>query len=301
VFVYQPGTTTDFTGTAYNAKSGGSSISNGFVTNSQGEAEAWFDTPQSVDIAVTDNSGTAYYPAAPSTLIPFAPITEANWDLEPAREDRPISIGVVGDITTVTNAVQTALAGATGRWTDAGHRHAKEVSSANPHGVGDHFDTTRTLFLPINDGVVLDGGTLTTIGTAPDIIRVITLADAASQGGAWAVTLDDYTSGAISYQIYFSPLSAVLAANVRWSVDCKSVAGGGGLAAAGTTTTLTHTGTSEAVNSLIKGTLTSSTVTPGSTTDLFMINVRRLGGDGLDTFAGTINLVGVLLSYGASQ
>src|SRR6266545_8386414 len=111
VFVYQPGTTTDFTGTAFNAKSGGGSISNGFVTNSQGEAEAWFDTPQSVDIAIKDNSGTAYYPATPAIPITFTTITEANWDLEPAREDLPASVGVVGDITSWTIATQTGLAG----------------------------------------------------------------------------------------------------------------------------------------------------------------------------------------------
>ncbi len=92
VFVYQPGTTTDFTGTAFNAKSGGGSIANGFTTNNQGEAEAWFDTPQSVDLKVTDNAGTAFYPATPSSPFAFTSVTEANWDLEPAREDSPTAI-----------------------------------------------------------------------------------------------------------------------------------------------------------------------------------------------------------------
>lgn len=124
--MYQPGTSTDFTGTAYNAKSGGGSLANGFVTNNQGEAEAWFDTPQSIDVFVTDNSGAAYYPGSPTTPRPFSSFTESNWDLEPAREDHPTAAGLAADeVAAIINpfTAQTAVAGSTGKYADAAHAH----------------------------------------------------------------------------------------------------------------------------------------------------------------------------------
>ena len=75
VFVYQPGTTTVFSGTAYTTLSGGTTTTNPFTTNSQGEIEAWFDTPQAVDVLVTDNSDTAVR-AGSSSTISFTSFTE---------------------------------------------------------------------------------------------------------------------------------------------------------------------------------------------------------------------------------
>lgn len=60
VNVYQPDTTTAFLGTAYTSLAGGTTASNPFTTNAQGEVEAWFDTAQEVDVQVDDNSDTAY-------------------------------------------------------------------------------------------------------------------------------------------------------------------------------------------------------------------------------------------------
>src|SRR5215216_4362831 len=79
VFVYQPGTTTAFLGTAYTAASGGSTTTNPFTTNAQGEAEAWFDTEQTVDVLVTDNTDTAYRVSEGSgTPRSFTSFTEAD-------------------------------------------------------------------------------------------------------------------------------------------------------------------------------------------------------------------------------
>lgn len=75
VFVYQPGTTTVFTGTAYTTLSGGTTTTNPFLTNGQGEVEAWFDTPQAVDVLVTDNSDTAVRAGSTGT-ISFTSFTE---------------------------------------------------------------------------------------------------------------------------------------------------------------------------------------------------------------------------------
>jgi len=301
VFVYQPGTTTGFTGTAYNAKSGGSSISNGFVTNSQGEAEAWFDTPQSVDIAITDNSGAAYYPAAPSTLVPFTTITEANWDLEPAREDLPASIGVVGDIVAITAASQTALAGATGRWTDAGHRHANPALSANPHGIADHTDVTRSISLRPQDAT-LDTATLLEAGSTPNELQGINCADAATQGAYWQfVTPSDYASGTLSATIYWSPSVTVASSAVRFSLTARDIAAAADVTTAGTTVDFTGSSETHTTPLLYKEAVTDTTVTPAAG-DLIRLEVRRIGGDALDTLtASVVRIHLVLITYTASQ
>jgi len=299
VFVYQPGTTTDFTGTAYNAKTGGSSVPNGFISNSQGEVEAWFDTSQSIDIAITDNASAAYYPADPTTLKTFTTVTEANWDLEPAREDQASVIGVVGDITTITNAAQTAVIGVSGKWTPSDHRHAKDISSANPHGIADHTDVTRSIWLPVHDGVVLDGGTLSSLGAAPDIIRTISMADAATSGAAWAFAVpDDWVSG-LTAQIYVVGATTTTG-TIRWSMDAKSVAAGSSVTAAGTTTAFTGSSITT-INLLVKDTATSLGITPAAVGDLVMLDIRRIGTDGGDTYAATAHMLGVRIDYTASQ
>lgn len=78
VNIYRPGTTTAPFGAMYDAESGGSVITNPLITTSQGEAIAWLDTPQIVDITVTSNGGQAYYPRTPSVRLGFGGFTEAK-------------------------------------------------------------------------------------------------------------------------------------------------------------------------------------------------------------------------------
>lgn len=87
VNVFQPGTSTAFTGSAFNAASGGSTITNPFTSNSQGEVEGWFDTPQVVDISVNDNSDTAYRAVnGAGSPISFTTFVEAD-QIFPAASD----------------------------------------------------------------------------------------------------------------------------------------------------------------------------------------------------------------------
>lgn len=296
VFVYQPGTTTDFTGSAYAAKTGGSPIANGFVSNNQGEVEAFFDTPQSVDIRATDNSGAAFYASAPAVPITFANMTEGLWDLEPAREDHPTAIGLVGDITSI-DAGDAAAAGAVGRYADAAHQH-QYTTVPNSHTATQHADLVRNIWLPVHDGVVVDGGTLTTTGANPDAVRTISLADAAASGATWAIVFDDWASGAVSVRIYWAG-STTFAGVVRWSLQAATKAAGVDITTAGTATAFTSA-TQPTANQLIKETLTSTTITPANG-DLFKIGVRRLGTDGADTYTGAALVIGVQLSYTAVE
>jgi hypothetical protein len=133
VFVYQPGTTTAFTGTAYDAASGGSPVTNPFTTNAYGEVEAWFDTAQVVDVLVTDNTNAAYRATGgPLALVDFTSFTEKD-DIYVSASDQypdtsllPTSVGEVGDIAAgIVNpfTAVTGVAGATTEWADAGHVH----------------------------------------------------------------------------------------------------------------------------------------------------------------------------------
>lgn len=75
VYAYQTGTVNDVTG-MWDSSSGGTALSNPLKTNGQGEIVAWLDTPQRVDLKVTDNVDKAYYPTAVGSLLSFADFTE---------------------------------------------------------------------------------------------------------------------------------------------------------------------------------------------------------------------------------
>lgn len=307
VFVYQPGTTTDFLGSAFDAKTGGSAKTNPFTSNNQGEVEAFFVTAQPVDVFVTSNSGTAYRAAlGAGSTVSFTSFTEVS-EIFVAAEDQaeeddllPFSDWAeTADLVAITTASQTADGGALTEYARGDHRHAHtDTWSINPHGITDHTDITRKLWLPVNDGVVIDGGTLTTTGAAPDEIRTINLADALTQGAAWSFVFDDWASGALSVQIYWAG-TTTMAGNVRFNLQTKLLTSGNDITGAGTAVAFTSA-TQPTANQLIKETLTSTTITPANG-DLLKIGVRRLGADGADTYTGVVILIGIMLSYTAVQ
>lgn len=103
VYLYETGTTTALTD-AYNALTGGSLIT--YVdTNSQGEVEFWKTTPATIDIKVTDNSDTAYYPDAVGTLLSFADRTETV-EVHPRPDEVALTANVVtlAGVQTITGA-----------------------------------------------------------------------------------------------------------------------------------------------------------------------------------------------------
>ncbi len=143
VYVYQPGTTTAFTGTAYDAASGGSVITNPFTTNAQGEVQGWFTDAQSVDVLVTDNTGAAYRAVdGAGQPVTFTSFTEVD-ELHVTPADDASSVGVAGDLVTALVDVftsVTAVAGATGKYADAAHKHP--FTSLATRGKTAKFTTT---------------------------------------------------------------------------------------------------------------------------------------------------------------
>lgn len=130
VYVYQPGTTTNFLGSAFDAVTGGNAVTNPMLTNNQGEVQAWFTVEQTVDVKVDDNNDTAYRAregsGAPisftatteADLIPFAPedvVQSSDLDFGEAGD---IAVTLVNPFTAVTGA-----AGASAEFADAAHVH----------------------------------------------------------------------------------------------------------------------------------------------------------------------------------
>lgn len=261
VNVFQPGTSTAFTGSAFDAVSGGSTVTNPFTSNSQGEVEAWFDTPQVVDVQVTDNSDAAYRAVnGSSATISFTTFTESD-EIFRVSTDAPTS-----------------------------------------HGASSHTDITRQIWLPVHDGVVLtgSGATLSSRGTYPDIIRTLSLPDAATAGGAWAFLVpSDWTSGDLDVEIFFTGATTT-SGSVRWNLKYKEVNEGESLVAAGTSFPQTSQAPTTADLLVIEPAI-STALTPSAAGELVMITAERLGSDGADNYAAVAHLIGLRISYTAGQ
>jgi hypothetical protein len=136
------------------------------------------------------------------------------------------------------------------------------------------------------------------IGTTPNLIRVCTLAAASTQGIFWMAALPhDWSTGDLSASIIWSPGSAdAVAHTVRWTLTSRSTRGG--LAQFNTPSTVTFTGSSAArtQNLTVAEDATALGLSP-LTGDLIRLEVQRIGGDGADTYTGTADVIGVLLSY----
>lgn len=163
---------------------------------------------------------------------------------------------------------------------------------------------TRTLWVPGNLLIAgLDTGTSTPIGTAPDILGAVALADAATQGFHFTIaTPNDWSSGAITYTIYWSPGSTdAVAHTIRWSTDVlKHVTGTTLVNAAGTTTAFTGTSLARTVN-VLYAELAQTLYTPTTAGELGRVDIRRVGADAADTYVGVVRVHGVLLSYTATR
>lgn len=241
VYVYQPDTTTAFTGSAYDAYTGGSAAANPFITNAQGEVEGWFDTAQRVDVLVTDNSDTAYYSGTTST-ISFTSFTERD-NIRPAIADVPTSVGEAGDVVaTLVNpfTAVTGAAGATGEWADAAHVHPYSALTPDVPVLGRTTASAGTGTDPAREDHIhpISGGTMpvsqlalsnSTTETAAAYLPIA--ANSVAVGSTFKFYVPFYTTN--------STTSRVLTWRVRWGANgtpSGGVALGGSIAITGSTT-----------------------------------------------------------------
>lgn len=162
---------------------------------------------------------------------------------------------------------------------------------------------TRKLWLPAQDAA-LDGSALALLGTVPNAIQIITLADAATQGAFWTFAMPaDYDSGAgvpIAIAPHWAPAAVdAVAHTVRWSTNSIAPLTGV-LSAAGTTTNFTGVSAARStIGALQVETAVSTGLTPASSGLIVRMNLRRLGADGADTYVGIVHLAGAMIHYPA--
>jgi len=172
------------------------------------------------------------------------------------------------------------------------------------HGAADHADVTRQAFL-LPQGAGMDGtATLILVGGGPvNFSNAVNYPDAATSGAFWSWQVpDDYLSGVISVRPLWSPAATDgVAHTVRWSVSAKELATGSDVTAAGTTTAFTGISAARTVNILVTENLQSTGVTPSGAGARMRIELQRIGADGADTYVGAVRLLGLIVSWTASQ
>lgn len=103
VNLYRPGTTTAVYGTMYDSEVSGSAVTNPLTSTAQGEVIAWLDTAQLVDVNVTSNSSTCYFPKNPSARLSFATFTEGPLPVVPGSASTLAGVGVQPSCLVVEN------------------------------------------------------------------------------------------------------------------------------------------------------------------------------------------------------
>ena len=244
VNVYLPGTTTVFTGTAYDAASGGGTVTNPFTTNAFGEVEAWFDTAQVVDVQVDDNTNLAYRAVGgASATVDFSTFTEKD-DIYVSASDQvsqdfgeagDIAAGLVNPFTSVT-----AVAGATGEYADAGHVHPyTALTAGTPEkprsvaGAGDDLEPSRDDHIHPFASALGKTSKLTKTAASEEVMHALTVpANTVAAGSIFRIRANFFqTNGTTACTFTF---------RVRWG-GVAGVILGSSIVLVGTTTAHTDT------------------------------------------------------------
>lgn len=171
------------------------------------------------------------------------------------------------------------------------HLHGREAATV-----------TRTIYVPERAISQNDGGTNTSPGTNPDVIGALSLADGLTQGFYFHIGVpSDWSSGAITYKIYWVPGSTdAVAHTVRWSTDVLEVAAATDVTSAGTTSVFTGSSAARTINQMVIET-SQTLLTPTAVNNLIRADIRRVGADAADTYVGAVIALGVLLTYTANR
>lgn len=91
VTMFRPGTSTPPYGSVYDAPIAGTTtnLSHILTSNDKGEVKAWLDTPQRVDLRVSDNGAVAYHPTASTVPLSWPAYTVPDIEMPAAVETAP--------------------------------------------------------------------------------------------------------------------------------------------------------------------------------------------------------------------
>ena len=181
------------------------------------------------------------------------------------------------------------------------HKNDANAHHAQAHGATDHADVTRSIWIDRQD-VQADGATATNSGSNPEAYPTFQLADAATQGVYTVRQLprDAKTASPSSVILWWASSLNENGTAVRFSINAVALAVGSVVSGTGTTTAFTGTSANKSSQVLI-GEIATQVLASSSPGDLIRLNVRRLGADALDTYTGTVRLVGIELQYTATQ
>lgn len=175
------------------------------------------------------------------------------------------------------------------------------VSSA-AHSPAEHTDRTQSIWIPATV-FAGDSGSQATAGVVPDAVRVVTLADAATQGALTTaqVPADAVAGSPLTATIYWRPSTTLASSAAVFSLDAlKLNAAGDDFDATGTTVQFTGTAANKTTRLMVIEAETQILASV-SARDLIRLDCRRLGADAADTYTGVVGLVGIELRYTADQ
>jgi hypothetical protein len=170
--------------------------------------------------------------------------------------------------------------------------HIANTTSA--HGIS---TMTRSLWIP-SAFMILDSASATTIGTAPDAIRVAAMADAVTQGVYATFQMPmDAVGGAVTIRPVWSPATTISSSHaVRWQMDIRRL-NSGDVTAAGTAIAWTENVAAWTAHYVNKPAGQNSDTVQPAAGDVVRLNLRRLGGDAADTATTSVNLIGIIIEY----
>jgi hypothetical protein len=176
------------------------------------------------------------------------------------------------------------------------------VNHSRIHSIADHTDVSRSIFKPAREFFSDAAAASATAGALPDAWAYHRLDDAATQGffGLMGAPDDIKNGSSVSMRVVWVA-NATTSGNVRWSVNTLVLADGANATATGTTTTATGDSTSSKTAAYKYTDNIGTVFSSVSKGDVLRISIRRVGGDGADTFADNIRAMGFWLDYTADQ
>jgi hypothetical protein len=202
------------------------------------------------------------------------------------------AIVVVGGVTTVTY-FQVPSSG--------GPYWMADLAVVQPTmiGPGGSSVSTRFIWIPAEDMTADGGATLVTVGTMPDAVKAWALRHGNTDGVSFsAVVPAEISTGVATNYVPFWIPSASSSGNVRWSLDAKSLLGGSDVTAVGAISPRTFIGGALTANVIANDANSSiglgTALIPGVG---LRFNLRRLGSDAADTYAGDAQIWGIRLTF----